>query len=159
MERTYVNDIQKNKEVLLQGWVHDIRELQKAKFLLLRDITGIVQCVLKQDAKGFNEKITLESVIQVKGKVKDAKLTSSELTFHNLEIQVDSLEVLHKAENLPMQVFEKDKNIITDLSIRLDNRSLDLRKRKVQSIFKIQSEICNSFREFFRKLNFIEIQT
>ena len=158
MERTYVNDIVKNKEVLLQGWVHDIRELQKAKFLLLRDITGIVQCVLKQDSKGFNEKLTLESVIQVKGKVKDAKLTSEELSINDMEVLVDNLEVLHKAENLPMQVFEKDKNIITDLSIRLDNRSLDLRKRRVQSIFKIQSEIANSFREFFRKNKFIEIQ-
>ena len=126
MERTYINDITKNKEVLLQGWVHDIRELQKAKFLLLRDITGIIQCVLKQDAKGFNEKITLESVIQVKGKVKEAKLTSEELSVNNMEVLVDSLEVIHKAETLPMQVFEKDKNIITDLSVRLDNRSLDL---------------------------------
>src|SRR3989344_1871673 len=159
MERTYVNDIVKNKEVLLQGWVHDIRELQKAKFLLLRDITGIIQCVLKQDAKGFNEKLTLESVIQVKGKVKDAKLTSEELSINNMEVLVDSLEVIHKAETLPMQVFEKDKNIITDLSVRLDNRSLDLIKKRVMSIFKIQSEISNSFREFFRKLNFIEIQT
>ena len=159
MERTYIDEIVKGKEVLLQGWVHDIRELQKAKFLLLRDITGIVQCVLKQDTKGFNEKLTLESVIQVKGKVKEAKLTSEELSINDLEILVDNLEVLHKAENLPMQVFEKDKSIITDLSVRLDNRSLDLRKKRVQSIFKIQSEIANSFREFFRKLNFIEIQT
>src|SRR3989344_4387231 len=79
IESTYVNDIKKNKEVFLQGWVHDIRELPTASFILLRDITGIVQCVLKQDSKGFNEKLTLESVISVKGKVKDAKLTSEEL--------------------------------------------------------------------------------
>src|SRR3989344_9104673 len=159
IERTYVNDIKKNKEVFLQGWVHDIRELPKARFILLRDITGIVQCVLKQDSKGFNEKLTLESVISVKGKVKDAKLTSEELSVNDMEVLVDSLELLHKAENLPMQVFEKDKNIMTDLSVRLDNRSLDLRKKRIQAIFKIQSEIAGSFRDFFRKNNFIEIQT
>ena len=48
MQRTYINEIENKKEVFLQGWIHDIRELPKAKFLLLRDITGIVQCVLKQ---------------------------------------------------------------------------------------------------------------
>lgn len=158
MQRTYVNEIKNNKEVFLQGWVHDIRELPKAKFLLLRDITGIIQCVLKQDAKNFNEKLTLESVISIKGKVKEAKLTSQELTINNLEIEVNEIELLNKAENLPMQVFEKDKSIITDLSIRLDNRSLDLRKKRVQAIFKIQSQISSSFREFFKKNNFIEIQ-
>jgi aspartyl-tRNA synthetase len=110
MERTYVNDIKNNKEVFLQGWIHDIRELPKAKFLLLRDITGIVQCVVKQDAKGFNEKLTLESVISVKGKVKEAKLTSEELSINNMEVLVDDIEVLNKAETLPIHVFEKDKN-------------------------------------------------
>ncbi len=158
MERSYVNELKDKKEVLLKGWVHDIRELPKAKFILLRDITGIVQCVIKNEAKGFDEKLTLESVISIRGKIKEAKLTSSELTINNFEISVDELELLNKAENLPIQVYEKDKDIITDLSTRLEHRSLDLRKKKVKAIFKIQSEISSSFREFFRKLNFIEIQ-
>jgi aspartyl-tRNA synthetase len=158
MERSYVNEIIKNKEVFLQGWIHDIRILPKTKFLLLRDITGIIQCVLKQDLKSFNEKLNLESVVNIKGKVKEAKLTSPELTINNLEIDVSELEILSKAENLPIQVYEKDKDIKQDLSVRLDNRSLDLRKKRVQAIFKIQSEISMSFREFFKKNNFIEIQ-
>ena len=159
MQRTYINGIPKSKEVFLEGWVHDIRELPKAKFLLLRDITGIVQCVLKQDSKGFNEKLSLESVVSIKGKVKPAKLTSNELSIKNYEIEVSQIELLNKADNLPMQVFEKDKSIMTDISTRLDNRSLDLRKRKIQAIFKIQSEISMSFREYFKKHNFLEIQT
>src|SRR3989344_4819033 len=158
MQRTYAGEIKENKDVFLQGWIHDIRELPKAKFLLLRDITGIIQCVLKQNAKGFDEKLSLESVISVKGKVKEAKLTSDELTVNNLEIDVNELELVNKAEVLPIQVFEKDKSIITDLSTRLDFRSLDLRKSKSKAIFKIQSEISMSFREFFKKHNFIEIQ-
>ncbi|MEK6841372.1 MAG: aspartate--tRNA(Asn) ligase, partial [Nanoarchaeota archaeon] len=159
MQRTYINEIKKDKEVLLQGWIHDIRVLPKAKFLLLRDITGIVQCVLKPENKAFNEKLSLESVIQVKGKIKEAKLTSPELSTNNLEVHISDLEVLNKAEVLPMQVYEKDKSIISDLSTRLDYRSLDLRKKKTQAIFKIQSEISTSFKEFFKKNNFIEIQT
>ena len=159
MQRTYANEIRDKKEVFLQGWIHDIRELPKAKFLLLRDITGIVQCVLKQESKGFNEKLSLESVISIQGKVKPAKLTSNELTIKDNEIEVIELKLLNKAENLPMQVFEKDKSIITDLSVRLDNRSLDLRKKRVQAIFKIQSEISMAFREYFKNNKFIEIQT
>ena len=159
MQRTYINEIKKDKEVLLQGWIHDIRVLPKAKFLLLRDITGIVQCVLKPGDKAFNEKLSLESVIQVKGKIKEAKLTSPELSINNLEVHISNLEVLNKAEILPMQVYEKDKSIVSDLSTRLDYRSLDLRKKRTQAIFKIQSEISTSFKEFFKKNNFIEIQT
>ena len=155
MERTYVNDIKKNKEVFLQGWVHDIRELPKAKFILLRDVTGIVQCVVKNS----NEKITLESVISVRGKVKDAKLTSEELTFKNLEVDVSSLEVLHKAENLPIQVFEKDKSIKQDLSVRLDNRSLDLRKPRNQAIFKIQAALVEGMQIYLNSQNFKQVFT
>jgi nondiscriminating aspartyl-tRNA synthetase len=159
MQRTYVNEIKNKKEVFLQGWVYDIRELAKFKFILLRDMTGVIQCVLKNDNKNFNEKLTLESIISVQGKVKTAKLTSPELTIKDYEIEITNLEVINKSENLSIQVLEKDKNIITDLSVRLDNRSLDLRKKNVMSIFKIQGEISNSFREFFKKNNFIEIQT
>ena len=158
MQRTYINEIKLGKEVLLQGWIHDVRELPKAKFLLLRDITGVTQCVLKQNAKGFHEKLNLESVVNIIGRVKPAKLTSSELTIKDYEIDVSKLEVLNKAEKLPLQVFEKDKTIITDLSTRLDYRTLDLRKRKTSAIFKIQSEISTSFKDFFKKNNFIEIQ-
>ncbi|MBI2110161.1 aspartate--tRNA(Asn) ligase [Candidatus Woesearchaeota archaeon] len=158
MERTYIKDIKGKKEVFLQGWIHDLRELAKAKFLLLRDKSGVIQCVLKQESKGFQEKLSLESVVSIQGKIKPAKLTSAELTIHDYEIEVTSLEVLNKAETLPMQVFEKDKNIQTDLSTRLDYRSLDLRKSKVKAIFTIQSEIATSFREFFKQNGFLEIQ-
>jgi len=158
MQRTWINEISGNKEVFLEGWIHDIRELPKAKFLLLRDMTGIIQCVLKNNVKGFNEKLSLEDVVSIKGKVKPAKLTSQELTINNLEVDVSELSLLNKSETLPIQVFEKDKSIITDLSTRLDYRSLDLRKKRIRSIFKIQSEISMSFREFFKKFNFIEIQ-
>src|SRR3989344_3426391 len=158
MERTYIQDIKGKKEVFLQGWIHDLRELAKAKFLLLRDKSGVIQCVLKQESKGFQEKLSLESVVSIQGKIKPANLTSAELTIHDYEIEVTSLEVLNKAETLPMQVFEKDKNIQTDLSTRLDYRSLDLRKPKVKAIFIIQSEIATSFREFFKQNGFLEIQ-
>ncbi len=156
MERTYASDLESGKEAFLQGWVHDIRSLAKMKFILLRDMSGIVQCVLKQDTKGFDEELTLESVIGVKGKAKPAKLTNGELTNKNLELEISQLEIISKAEELPIQVNEKGAK--AELPTRLDNRSLDVRKPKIAAIFKIQSTIINGFREFFYQKGFTEIQ-
>lgn len=156
MKRSYVSELKPGQKVLLKGWVFEIRELGKMKFLLLRDASGIVQCVLKQGSKGFNEELTLESVVSIKGKVKNAKLTNKELTLKDIEIDISELKVLSKAEELPIQVNEK--TITTGLDKRLDYRSLDIRKPKIKAIFKIQSTIINAFREFFYKEGFIEIQ-
>jgi aspartyl-tRNA synthetase len=110
---------------------------------------------LKQGSKGFNEELTLESVVSIKGKVKKANV-KAELARHDIEIEVEDLKILSKAEELPIQVNEK--TITTGLDKRLDYRSLDIRKPKIKAIFKIQSTIINAFREFFYKEGFIEIQ-
>lgn len=155
MKRSYISELKLGQKVLLKGWVFEIRELGKMRFLLLRDASGIIQCVLKQRSKGFNEELTLESVVSIKGEVKKAKV-KAELARHDIEIEVEELKILNKAEELPIQVNEK--TITTGLDKRLDYRSLDIRKPKIKAIFKIQSTIINAFREFFYKEGFIEIQ-
>ncbi|GIU68352.1 MAG: aspartate--tRNA(Asn) ligase [Candidatus Pacearchaeota archaeon] len=159
MERIYISEIKENQKVLLKGWVHDIRELGKTKFFLLRDISGIVQCVLKEGVvkEKNKEEIKLEDVVSLKGTVKKANLTNKELTIKNLEVEVSDITILNKSEEIPIQI--NDKGAKTDLSRRLDFRYLDVRKPKISSIFKIQSTIINSFREFFYNKGFIEIQT
>ena len=158
-KRIYIDKIKKGP-VFLQGWVHELRDLAKVKFILLRDVKGIVQCVVK-DKKLFKKfgDLTLESVVTVRGQAKTASVKSSEVTNHKIEIEVKNIELINKAEQLPILVVEKDKTIKTDLSKRLDWRSLDLRKKKINAIFLIQSEIIRAFREFFSKQEFIEIQT
>jgi len=160
-KRTLINEIKNSKgEVNLFGWVHELRDLANIKFVLLRDSSGVIQCALKKDSKVWNKfsELTLESVIEVKGMVKEANVKSEEVTINDYEIEIHDLNLLHKAENLPIQVVKKDKSIQTDLSKRLDYRYLDIRKKEVKAIFKIQSTIINSFREFFYKKGFIEIQ-
>ena len=153
MKRSYVSDIKSGESVLLKGWVHDVRVLSKMAFLLLRDSSGLIQCVIKD--KKIPVDLSLESVVEVKGKVKKAKV-NAELARHEVEVDVSGLKVLNKAEKLPIQINEK--TVTTELPTRLDYRSLDIRKPKVRAIFKIQSTITNSFREFFHKKGFIEIQ-
>ena len=70
MSRKYIDDLKVGENILLKGWVFEIRELAKLKFLILRDMTGMVQCIIKNEE--LFEKITnlsLESVIEIKGKI------------------------------------------------------------------------------------------
>ncbi len=160
MERVYIKDITKslsNKKVLIKGWVHDLRDLAKIKFILLRDATGIVQCIIKNKSmfKGFLD-LSPESAIEITGKARKANIASKEVSNHSIEIEAEDIKLLSKAEALPIQVLER--GIETGLSKRLDYRFLDLRRKDVNAIFKIQSVVVNTFREFFFKKGFIEIQ-
>src|SRR3989344_4128962 len=157
MERTYISELKSEEEALLKGWVYEIRELAKMKFILLRDVSGTVQCVLKKESKGFNQEVTLESVVYIKGKVKNAKLTNETLTLKNVEVDVSELELISKAEKLPIQVNEKTTT--TDLSKRLDHRWLDLRKPEHLFVFKIWTCMEEAMREYWIKNGFIEIYT
>ena len=158
MERILAKEATKKTgdQVLLKGWIHELRDLAKIKFLQLRDVSGIIQCVVKSEAL-FNEfkKLTLESSVEIRGKVAKAEI-KSEIALKGVEIEVQSLKLLNKAENLPILI--TGKTITEDLSKRLDNRSIDLYNPKVSAIFKIQSEITNSFRKFFYEKGFYEIQ-
>ena len=156
MQRNYINEIKAGENVFLKGWVFEFRGLAKLKFILLRDMTGMIQCVIKDIGLiGQISNLSLESVVEIKGKVKKADV-KAEFARKDIEIEVSDLKILNKAEKLPIQVNEKA--VSSELPSRLDNRSLDVRKPRVKAIFKIQSTIINAFREYFYKKDFIEIQ-
>lgn len=155
--RDLINDVLNGskKSVEIVGWVHNYRDLSKVRFLVLRDISGVIQVTgvnSKTDEKIFNQmdKITSESVVYVKGKVVDSKQAPG-----GKEILPEKLEVVAPADKLPIDVSEFSK---TELSKRLDYRFLDLHRQRTQAIFKIQSEISMSFRKYFYDKNFMEVQ-
>ncbi len=157
LKREKVKDIfAKNiKEVETVGWVTNTRELGKIKFLILRDSTGSIQVTAvkgKTDEEVFDslDKISRESVVYVKGTVKESKQAPG-----GKEINPSVVEVLNPAENLPIDVLDFSK---TDLPKRLDNRFLDMHREKIQAIFRIQSELAFRFREFFHDKGFMEAQ-
>lgn len=162
MERTKINelDYKLSNEVLLKGFVHEIRLQSKIAFLLLRDNSGIVQLVITNQKPIFEnlKNLTRESVISIKGVVQKAEIKGQEVTQKNVEILVNDFEVLSTADlNLPIQVvFGKDS---ADLSKRLDYRWLDLRKPKNFLIFKIATFMEKAMREFLDKNNFIQIHS
>jgi len=159
MERSYISEIiegKKEKEVVVKGWVYDVRDLNKIRFIVLRDITGRIQITgikSETDAKTFEmmSGLTRESVVEVKGKAKISKQAPG-----GIEILPEKIEVLAEAEQpIPIDVSDYSK---TELPKRLDYRFLDLHRERIQVIFKIQNEISNSFREFFYNKKFIELQ-
>ena len=156
-KRTYIKEaFNKKGKVELYGWVHDTRDLSKIRFLILKDISGRIQCVgiKKQTKDKFFElmnKVSRESVVKIKGELKDSKQAPG-----GKEVLVEEIEVIAEAaQPLPIDVSDHSK---TELPKRLDYRFLDLHRNRVQAIFKIQNEIANSFREFFYKKGFIEMQ-
>jgi aspartyl-tRNA synthetase len=156
MKITYIKDLKAGKEVWIRGWVYESRTHANMVFLLVRDSSGYVQCIVKEAGLlKMASEITLESVVEIKGKVKKANV-KAELARHDIEVEVEEIKVLAKAEKLPIQVNEKA--VKAELPARLDYRSLDIRKPKVKAIFKIQSTIINAYREYFYKQGFIEIQ-
>lgn len=156
MKRKYISEIKAGDSVFLKGWIYEVRHLAKLKFILLRDSSGIVQCIIKEKKllDGISD-LSLETVVELTGKVKKAHV-KAELARNDVEIEVSNINVLNKAEKLPIQVNEK--TITTSLPNRLDYRYLDIRKPKIKAIFKIQSTIINAFRDFFSSRGFIEIQ-
>jgi aspartyl-tRNA synthetase len=155
--RMYVKDVfgRKTAEAEVAGWVDSIRELGKIRFLVLRDITGVIQVTapkgkVKDDVFDSIKELSRESVIYVKGEVKEAKQAPG-----GKEIIPGKIILINKAEDIPIDISALSN---TELPKRLDYRFLDFHRKKVQAIFKIQSVISNSFREHFFKKEYLEMQ-
>ncbi len=145
-----------NKEVVLAGWVHDVRVLGGISFLLLRDMSGIVQVTApkaKAPAEVSKEIAGLhqEDVLFVRGTV-----VSSKIAKRGIEVIPSELEVVSRAETpLPLDPRGVQNTL---LETRLNWRVLDFRSEESNAIFKIQSKILASFREFFLQRHYVEIQ-
>lgn len=155
MKRTLVSETsQKVGEfVRLEGWVNTIRDHGKITFIDLRDRTGIVQCVGSELPK-----VSPESVIEITGKVveRPEKLVNPNLDTGKIEIQIEKLKVISPAAELPFDMGTEDLNL--DLPTLLDYRSLTLRHKKQQAIFKVQGVIIDAFRQALLKKDFVEFQ-
>ena len=159
MERDYVEEALKKhgKKVLIQGWVHDSRALGKIKFLILRDLSGMMQVTVvkgkvKDDIFKKLDKISRESVIGVEGEVVQNNKAPG-----GFEIIPDKIDVISEAEGkIPIDVSDFSK---TELPKRLDYRFLDTRRKKISAIFKIRSCIYKNVVDFYAKERFTIINT
>ena len=156
-KRIHAKDVQNKKEgdeVIVAGFAADAKEMGKIAFITLRDRSGTVQIVATPENSQFKDisAIAKESVITLKGIVKQSKLKSGAK-----ELQLKEFEVVNPSQpNLPIDFSGK---VPTNLDKRLDFRILDLRNPKVLAIFKIRSRVNMAIREFLIQEGFIEMQT
>ena len=157
--RTYIKDIKDSvgQEVNIEGFVQTLRVQSKIIFLMLRDVTGLVQNVIEISSPAFEEakSLSLESVVRITGVVKAAPQATG-----GFELSVSALEVFSRsAPELPIPVVVKGNDEETDAPIRFDYRWLDLRKPEKTQIFKVWTALEKGFRQYWNENNFVQIYT
>lgn len=157
IDRTLINDLQKKvgQSVKLQGWVDTKRDHGKVTFIDLRDKSGKIQCVAK-DQMG---ELTTESVVEVVGVVKNrsADNINTKIDTGSLEIGVESYKVLNKAQELPILV-EGDGLKINE-EVRLKYRYIDLRRARLRKNLRLRSNYARAVREELYERDFVEVET
>lgn len=161
MENISINELKNHfdEEVVVSGFVDNIRNLQWVQFVILRDNTAKVQVTIEKSEDANKEMVELietlplESTVKITGKLVD----SPKVKLNGMEIIPTNIEVTSKSsEELPFNF--KDLEGV-NLDTRLDYRFIDLRNDKNLFMFQIQSTLVRFMREYLYNNNFTEIHT
>jgi len=148
------------QKIALSGWINKKRDHGNLLFIDLRDNYGITQCIIDKSNENFKslEKIQLESVIKINGMVVERSLetVNSELKTGEIEVNINSFEVLGACKELPRPVFSDQEY---SEEIRLKYRFLDLRRKKIHDNIILRSKVISFIRNEMFKLGFLEFQT
>ncbi|MFD2971763.1 aspartate--tRNA(Asn) ligase [Peribacillus deserti] len=139
-----------NQEVTIKGWVKRVRHLGSISFVLLRDRTGEIQCVLENQWAGF--KLEAEGAIELRGIVKKTNQTHI-----GVEVLAESVTILSNSAPLPFELSKQTLN--AGLDQVLSNRFVSFRHHKISTIFKIKALFVKSFSEFLTEQGFTQIFT
>ena len=157
------NELRKNnvgKSIVISGWINKKRDHGNLLFIDLRDNYGITQCIIDQENKNFKEleKIQLETVIKVEGKVvnRSKETINKDIETGEIEISIENFTVLGTCKELPMPVFT-DQEYAEE--IRLKYRYLDLRRKKIHENIILRSKVISFIRSEMNAIGFLEFQT
>ena len=145
------------KEVLVLGWVQDIRDLGGIRFIILQDKNGIVQITIPRDEASSKvmkkaDALQRQYSIGVKGTVKKMEKAPG-----GAEIIPNEIRILGIAQQpLPLDMTGRTP---AEIDVRLDARVLDLRRDENQAVFRIQHVALEATRSFLSKQGFIEVYT
>jgi len=150
----------KDQDIILSGWINKKRDHGNLLFVDLRDNYGVTQCVTDKSNKFFKEleKIQLESVVKINGKVveRSKETINPDLKTGEIEVNLISFELLGHCKELPMPVFS-DQDYAEE--IRLKYRFLDLRRKKIHENIILRSKVISFIRSKMFELGFLEFQT
>ncbi|GAB7090053.1 aspartate--tRNA(Asn) ligase [Halorubrum luteum] len=157
IERIHTSEVEPDaEEVAIAGHVHEIRDLGGLVFLIVRDREGLIQVVFKEEREPelFEavQDVGAEYVVRIVGEP-----IESDQAPGGVEIAPTEYEVLDEADSpLPLEI---SKDVDVDLSTRLDNRGLDLRKPEVIAVFTLRSKLMSAMEEWFDEEGFVDIKT
>lgn len=147
-------------EVTVCGWVQRCRDLGQLIFIDLRDRTGIVQLAFtdKTDKEIFDKAFSCRSefVLAAKGVVCERSAKNTEIPTGEIEIEVNDLRVLSKAQTPPFEIVDE---LNTNEELRLKYRYLDLRRRPLLNNIMLRSKVAKVARDYFAENGFVEIET
>lgn len=163
MQRTIASDaVDKiGQHISVSGWVHSRRDHGGLIFIDLRDHTGLLQLVINPEhAESFRvaEELRDEYVIRAEGAVceRAEELRNEKIPTGSIEIEVDSLTILNRAETLPIQPFAEAQ---ANEELRLKYRYLDLRRPKVQDTLRRRAAYNKYMRDYMEAHGFTEVTT
>ena len=136
------------EEVLIQGWLYNMRSKGKLHFLQVRDGSGVVQAVVfkgsvsEADFVAANS-LTQESSLRVIGTVKEDERSPG-----GVEIGVSRIDVVHRAEPYPITPKEHGVGFL------MQHRHLWLRSSKPSAILRIRDTVIRAIRDFFHDRDF-----
>jgi asparaginyl-tRNA synthetase len=130
------------KEVTLTGWVYNKRSSGKVRFVILRDGTGIIQCVFLKGqvpdaAFELADAVTQESSVAVTGSVREEKRAPG-----GYELTATDLKLIHLSEPYPITLKEHGVEFL------MEHRHLWLRSARQHAVLRIRSEIVKAMRDF-----------
>ena len=148
MDFIHISDaIQRKKgKVAIRGWIYRERKLKDKVFLVIRDSTNIIQCIVDDKNKSWNDanKLLIESSVEIEGDIFEDKRAPT-----GYEIKVDKLNVIQFAEKYPITEDQSPEFL-------LDKRHLWIRSRKLTAVLKIRSTVFGAIHEYFRNNGFYE---
>ncbi|HBK34062.1 TPA: aspartate--tRNA(Asn) ligase [Candidatus Uhrbacteria bacterium] len=155
-ERFFVRELPEHlgQEVVVAGWLHRLRDLNKFGFAILRDRTGLVQVVLDSTQLEQLKGLQLETVLKITGTV--VKKQSKDPQAEEVEVQAKIMEVLSPVTDvLPIEINKDD--VEAQLDSILDHRVTTLRNLKQRAIFRVQAALVHGYRAYMERQGFTEI--
>jgi len=147
--------------ISVSGWVHTRRDHGGLIFIDVRDHTGILQLVFNpEQAEAFTiaEHLRDEYVVRVTGMIRerDEGLRNDKIPTGSIELAVEEVSVLNRAETLPIQPFAEAQ---ANEDLRFKYRYLDLRRPKMQDMLKKRAGMFSLIRSYMETNDFVEVTT
>jgi nondiscriminating aspartyl-tRNA synthetase len=158
MHDTTVSELKKfvGKTAEVRGWLHKRRDLGGMVFVVLRDRTGVVQAVVKDEQEQAKlDGLYAGTVLRIGGRVVDEPRAVGGVELHDPKLEI----VTPVAEVMPIEIDKPLDHKSENFDTLFENRVVGLRNLQERAIFRVQAAVGRAFRAFFEERGFTEVHT